>query len=249
MQIQLIRNATMRFNYAQHVFITDPYLAAKFTRPSYTGKSPNPLVDLPCPAEKVIAGAEMAIISHLHSDHFDPAGKALLPKDLPLICQTGDRDSLSESGFKHLIPVEEAIEWQGISIRRVPGQHGSGAVLGEMGQASGFVLQAKNEPTVYWAGDTIFYDGVRQAIDEAQPDLILTHSCGAVWANGVLILMDAAQTIAVCHAAPKSVVVAIHMEALDHATVTRVELRDFARQAGISDDRLLIPRDGEKISF
>ena len=48
MQIQLIRNATLRFECAHRSFVIDPYLAAKHTRPSYTGASPNPLVELPC---------------------------------------------------------------------------------------------------------------------------------------------------------------------------------------------------------
>ena len=57
MQIQLIRNATLRFEYAHRSFIIDPYLAAKHTRPSYTGASPNPLVDLPCSPQEAIAGS------------------------------------------------------------------------------------------------------------------------------------------------------------------------------------------------
>ncbi len=249
MEIQLIRNATMRLNYAQHVFVTDPYLAAKFTRPSYTGKSPNPLVDLPCKPEEVLAGIEMAILSHLHSDHFDPAARELLPKNLPLICQPGDQASLAESGFQRIFPVEDTLDWDGIQIRRIPGQHGSGVVLGEMGQASGFILQARGEPTVYWAGDTILYESVEKTIAQVQPEVILTHSCGAVWGDKVLIVMDAVQTVAVCRAAPHSTVIAIHMEALDHATVTRAELRDYARKAGITDGQLRIPGDGEKLSF
>ena len=48
MQFQLIRSATIRFEYANKIFIIDPNLAAKHTRPSYTGTSANPLVDLSC---------------------------------------------------------------------------------------------------------------------------------------------------------------------------------------------------------
>ena len=66
MQIQLIRNATLRMEYAHRRFIIDPYLAAKHTRPSYAGTSPNPLVDLLCSPQEAIAGIEMALISHLH---------------------------------------------------------------------------------------------------------------------------------------------------------------------------------------
>jgi L-ascorbate metabolism protein UlaG (beta-lactamase superfamily) len=247
MQIQLIRNATVKYAYGGHKFITDPYLAAKHSRPSFTGKSPNPLVDLPCSPQEAIAGMEMAIISHLHSDHFDPAAQELLPKDTVMICQPQDAESICEMGFKEVLPVTDRVEWRGIEITRTGGQHGSGEVLGDMGTVSGFVFKSKGEPTVYWTGDTIWCEPVAQVIKEFKPDVILTHSCGAVWGKQVLIVMDAIQTVEVCRAAPRSKVVAIHMEALDHATVDRAALRQYAEEQGIGPDRLLIPADGEKI--
>ena len=70
-----------------------------------------------------------------------------------------------------------------------------------------------------------------------------------MWGDHVLIVMDAAQTVAVRHAAPNSTVIATHMEALDHATVTREALRKYAEAQGIEPERLLIPLDGEKITF
>jgi hypothetical protein len=89
-----------------------------------------------------------------------------------------------------------------MTMTRTPGQHGSGSILAEMGPVSGFIFQAEDEPTVYWAGDTIWYEGVADTIARARPQIIITHSCGAVWGEQVLIVMDAAQTVAVCRAAP-----------------------------------------------
>jgi hypothetical protein len=70
--------------------------------------------------------------------------------------------------------------------------------------------------------------GRRQATD---PDVIVTHSCGALW-DGTLIVMDAEQTLDLCEAAPHATVIATHMEALDHATVSRAALRRRPRRAG-----------------
>jgi L-ascorbate metabolism protein UlaG (beta-lactamase superfamily) len=249
MNIQLIRSATLRFEYTgQHILI-DPYLAAKFSRPSFTGRSPNPMVDLPFSPQEVIANIDAVIVSHLHSDHFDPAAQELLPKDTPILCQPIDEVPIISMGFLHLTPVRDSLVWHGITITRTPCQHGSGDILDDMGTASGFIFQAENEPTVYWVGDTIYYDAVAEIIDRVHPRVIITHSCGAVWGDQVLIVMDAAQTIAVCKSAPKSIVVATHMEALDHATVTRAELREYATNHGITLDQLLIPSDGETLSF
>jgi L-ascorbate metabolism protein UlaG (beta-lactamase superfamily) len=249
MKIQLIRSATLRMEYAHRRFVIDPYFAPKHSRPSFAGKSPNPLVDLPCPPHEVIADIEMVLVSHLHSDHFDPVAQELLPKEMQIFCQPGDEAYIQKKGFGSVTPIAKSLTWQGITITRTLCQHGSGDVLAEMGEASGFVLRATTEPTVYWAGDTLWNESVAQVIDHVQPDVIVTHSCGAVWGDNILIVMDAAQTVAVCRAAPGSIVMATHMDSLDHATVSRDGLRNYAESQAISPEQLLIPADGETLVF
>ncbi len=248
MQLQLIRNATLRLHYAGHLILIDPYLAEQHSLPSFTGRSPNPMVALPCTPEEAIAGAELLLVSHLHTDHFDAVAQNLLPKELPLFCQPGQAEKIREKGFTAVTPLENEAVWQGISLTRTPGHHGSGEVLQMMGSVMGFVLRAPGEPTIYWAGDTIWYEPVAQVVAEVKPDIIITHSCGAVWsAAKTLIVMDDEQTVAVCAAAPQATIIAVHMEALDHATVSREQLRATADTAGIAPNNLLIPADGEMI--
>lgn len=249
MKLQLIRSATLRIEYAHLNFVIDPYLAAKHSRPSVAGRSLNPLVDLPCSPEEVIAGIEMALISHLHSDHFDPVAQELLPKNTPILCQPNDESRIAAMGFRQVIPVMKSIVRNGMTLTRIPCQHGSGAVLAKMGQASGFVLQAENEPTVFWCGDTIWNPTLENAIAQFRPQIIVTHSCGALWDKHTLIVMDAEQTVTVCRAAPESIVVATHMDSVDHATVSRQDLREFAAAQGIQPEQLLIPADGETLVF
>ena len=248
MQFQLIRSATLRIDYAQQRFVIDPYLAAKHTMPSYAGISQNPLVALPFPPQDVIAGIDMVVISHLHTDHFDPVAQQLLPADLTIICQPGDDEELKSLGFRNAIPVANRLNWKGIEITRTAGQHGTGKVQQAMGDVSGFVFIAENEPTIYWAGDTIWCEEVANIIDQIQPDIIIAHSCGAEWDN-VLIVMDAVQTVTLCRAAQNSIVIATHMDSVDHATVSHDQLRAFADASGIQPEQLLIPADGEKLVF
>ncbi len=248
MELQLIRNATARFHFGNHTFLFDPYLADRFSRPSYTGLSKNPLVDLPFPVGEILAGIDTVIVSHLHSDHFDPAAQSVIPRKIPFICQSEDEAEIRKLGFESVHPVSRTLHWKGVTIRRVTGQHGSGAVLNEMGIASGFFFEAPDEPEVYWTGDTILCDEVMETLIEKHPKVVITHSCGAVWGEGVKILMDDEQTIKVCKLLPSSTVIAIHMDALDHATVSRKMLREHARNSGIQDKQLLIPDDGESIS-
>lgn len=249
MKIRLIRSATIRLEYAGKKIIIDPYLAAKHAMPSYTGKSPNPLVDLPCEPLQVIAGIDMAVISHLHSDHFDPTAQKLLPKELPILCQPEDETKIIAKGFQQVVPIPDQITWENIAISRISCQHGSGTVLQEMGNASGFIFQNINEPTIYWAGDTVWCEAVEETIRNVRPSIIITHSGGAVWGDNVSIIMNAEQTIKVCLASPTSTVIATHMEALDHTTVSRERLRKDAEASNISVDQLLIPFDGETYTF
>jgi L-ascorbate metabolism protein UlaG (beta-lactamase superfamily) len=205
------------------------------------------MVDLPVPASEVLAGAELVIVSHLHGDHFDPLAQEQLPKALPLICQPEDEERVRGFGFTDVTPLVGQMRWGALELAHVRGEHGSGEVLAAMGPTMGFVLRADGEPSVYWAGDTVLTQEVRDVIARERPDVIVTHSCGAVWNTDTLIVMDATQTVEVCRLAPWATVVAAHMEALDHATVTRQELRQAAEDAGIPDAQLLIPDDGETI--
>jgi L-ascorbate metabolism protein UlaG (beta-lactamase superfamily) len=247
MQLQLIRNATLRLTYHQQVILIDPYFAPKHTLPSYADKSPNPLIDLPLPAAEIIKGVQAIIVSHLHTDHFDSVAKQRLPKDLPLFCQPGDDAAIREAGFQDVRVIEEQVIWNGIRLTRIDGQHGDLETATLMGNVSGFVFQAPGEPTLYWAGDTIWYPPLETMITDQQPAIIITHSCGATWEGSAPIVMDAEQTIAVCKFVPNSKVVATHMDALDHATVSRADLRHYAYANGISPAQLLIPSDGETI--
>lgn len=249
MRFRLIRSATLRLRYAGVEILIDPYLAPRHSRPSIAGVSPNPLVDLPCPPDDVITGADLVIVSHLHSDHFDPEAQRRLPRDVPILCQPGDEERIREHGFRDVTPVEDALAWRGIAITRTEGQHGTGEVLREMGPVSGFVFRAAGERTLYWAGDTIWCPPVRAAIERHTPEVIVTHSSGATWRGGAVIVMDAAQTIAVCRAAPQSVVVATHLESLDHGRVSRADLRAAAEAAGVGRERMRIPADGETLAL
>lgn len=249
MQLQLIRNATLRLTYGERLVVIDPFLAPKHSLRSFADISPNPLVDLPCAPEEVFAGVEMVVISHLHVDHFDPLAQSLIPKMLPVFCQPGDEPHLQAMGLANVTPIEVINEWQGLTLIRTPGQHGTDLWLKRMGQVAGFVFRAPHEPTIYWAGDTIWYEVVEQVIAAIQPDVIVTHSSGARFGNSDPIVMDAAQTLTVCEAAPQATVVAVHLEALDHGTVSRAALRRQAEAQGITAARLRIPADGETLVF
>src|SRR5262245_26484561 len=248
MKLRLFRNATLKLDYAGRTVLIDPYLAPRHSLPSFTGRSPNPMVELPTSIDEILRGVELVVVSHLHTDHFDKVAKEVVPKDLPLICRPGDETTILEAGFTDVRPLLDVFDWNGLVFARCEGSHGLGPVVQKMGPVMGFTLAAQDEPMIYWTGDTVLYPPVIKTIKDTSPDIIVTHSCGAKW-DGDLIVMDAEQTIVTCELAKTARVIAVHMEALDHATVTRAELRHAADGRKISTQRLLIPDDGESLTF
>jgi len=250
MELQLIRNATLKLKYGGKVFLIDPYLGKKYSQPSFAGISKNPTIDLPFSIEDILQGVNIILVSHLHPDHFDKKAEKVIPKSQQIICQPEDFEAISTKGFMNVQALESELAFDDIILTRTTGQHGQGDRLFMMGNVSGYIFQHKDEPTLYWMGDTIWYKDVQNIVERIKPDVIVTHSCGAIWVDGEEpVIMDEKQTIAVCEFAPNVKVVATHMETLDLATITRKELRDFANDNGISDEQLIIPKDGEKIIY
>ncbi|MDI4234003.1 MBL fold metallo-hydrolase [Bradyrhizobium sp. Arg237L] len=248
MKFRLLRNATLKLDILGRSVLIDPFFAPKGSRPSFTGRAPNPLVDLPMSPEEILDGVELVVVSHLHADHFDPIAQELVPKHLPLICQPGDEDKIRAHGFNNVTPLVDTVIWQGIHFQRREGSHGLGPVVQKMGSVMGFTMTAKDEPSLYWAGDTVLYPAVEATIVESRPEIIVIHPCGAKW-DGDLITMDAAEAVATCRLAPDTVVIATHMEALDHATVSRDDLLKYARNEEIGPQQLLVPQDGDQLTL
>ena len=249
MKLTLIRSATLKLEYGGTCFLIDPAFSDKLTGPSFAGKSKNPLIDLTMSKEKILEGVGMVIVSHIHSDHFDQAAQDYIDKNLPVICQPHEAQTIKNMGFQDVNPVEKQIEINGVSVTRTPAQHGSGSVLEDMGISSGFLFKAKGEPTIYWCGDTIMYEDVHNVLTEENPDIIITHSAGAVWGDNVKILTDDKETIETCKLLPKSKVIAVHLDSYDHGTVFRDTLRSYAEKSQVDTLQLLIPQDGETLSF
>jgi hypothetical protein len=103
---------------------------------------------------------------------------------------------------------------------------------------------------VYWIGDSILYEKVFRTIDRFRPEVIITHSSGAVWGKAnELIVMDVEQTLQICSYSTVSRVVAVHLDSLDHGTVSRNDLELRRKQANVPSNRLIIPNDSETLTF
>jgi L-ascorbate metabolism protein UlaG (beta-lactamase superfamily) len=250
MKVRLIRNATLRIEYAGQVILFDPYLAAKGQGRSYLGRDASPLVDLPDQPDQIIAGIDAVLVSHLHSDHFDTVAKTLIPKETPVLCRQRDSAAIGEAGFRSRLDIEPRLLWNNISFSATEGRHGPDEVLAELGEVSGFVLQSECEPTLYLTGDTIWCPAVEAALERFKPDVVVVHAAGATWRGAGPIVMDVDQVYRVIASAPQAMVLATHLDCVDHATVDRIALSSAAATWNTVEAlQLLIPLDGQTMEF
>jgi L-ascorbate metabolism protein UlaG (beta-lactamase superfamily) len=247
--LTLIRHATLLVELGGQTLLVDPMLDDVGGQPPVEDSANdrrNPLVALPVPADAVLDRADAVVITHTHIDHLDPSATELLTdREIPVLCQPSDHDRLRELRIgAPLIPVSAPLAWRGIDVVRTDGRHGTGEMAELLGPVSGFVLSAAAD-RVYVAGDTVWCDEVRDAIDEHDPRVVVVNAGEARVGDADPITMSADDVIAVArHAAGR--VVAVHMEALNHCGLSRAKLKAAAGRAGVD---IHVPADGDTIEF
>lgn len=249
LHLQLIRSATLKISAAGSTLLVDPYLAPKAGGRSYAGTLTSPLVDLPLPLDELLADVDAVFVSHLHSDHFDDKARQVLRKDLPLLCPAAIAEPLRAMGFTDVTPIEQHQVWRGWSLTLTGGRHGPDEILEALGDVHGFVLQMPGAATLYWVGDSIWCEPVRDALDRFAPDVVVAHACGATMRGIGPLVMDEAHIEALLRAAPHCTVIATHLDTVDHATVSRAQLAQHFEKLPELAARLRIPADGDTLSL
>jgi L-ascorbate metabolism protein UlaG (beta-lactamase superfamily) len=252
MQIRFVRHATFVFEAGGRRVMVDPMLApAGATDPvaNTPNQQRNPLVDLPFDDVGTLALLEetdAVLITHTHNDHWDGRARDLIPRQTPILCQPEDWDDISAAGFRRVTSVEDGMEWISLSFTSTGGRHGTGEIGEQMGPVSGFVVRAEGSPTLYVAGDTIWCPEVEEALDAHVPDVVVVNAGAARFLEGEPITMTAEDVAKVCHALPDALVIAVHMEAINHCLLTRDDLKEEMQKEGLAE-RVRIPADGETL--
>lgn len=259
-QVQQIRNATAKITYGGKTFLVDPFLAKKGAYPGFPGtfnsQLRNPLIELPMPAEEVMKGVDAVIVSHTHLDHWDGGGHRFIPKAMPLFVQhEADAALIRAQGYNDVRILGENTVFDGVQLARIGGRHGTDAMYANkplaqlLGEAMGIVFQAPGAKTVYVVGDTVWRSEVDQTLVKFRPDVIILNAGDARVAGYTgSIIMGKDDVLHAYQAMPKATIVATHMDAINHMTLSRKELREHVKQHGIGD-RVRVPDDGEVLKF
>lgn len=99
----------------------------------------------------------------------------------------------------------------------------------------------------------IWFEGMDEALAKHKPDVIIVNAgaaslSGEQFKEAPEIIMGKEDVRKMVEKMPKADVVAIHMDAINHMTVDRKDLSEYVREHGIRD-KVLIPFDGEKMTF
>ncbi|MDU9691728.1 MBL fold metallo-hydrolase [Priestia aryabhattai] len=253
MKITHIRNATLLVEYGGKTFLIDPMLAEKGTYPPFPNSirqdQNNPLVSLPLSVEEIIEGIDAVILTHLHLDHFDDAAKQALPNDIKMFVQNEeDGEVVKEAGFKNVEVLTKNTVFEGIQLSKTKGEHGRGEILKRTGLVCGVVFKQESEKTLYVAGDTVWYSAVEEEINTHQPDIIVVNGGDNQFLEGGSLVMGKEDIYEVHKVAPHATILSVHMEAVNHWTLSREELKSFIKEKDMTS-HVLVPDDGEVYTF
>ena len=270
MRIAQIRNATIVVQLGAHRILVDPMLGAQGALPTLKyftrARRRNPTVELPPGTEAVLDSVSHCLITHCQKGHFDHLDRAavrwLRARNTPVLCMPDDVEYLRKLKL-NVVPLAtkfdaadsadaDAIKFANGTflegrVHAIPCLHGEGFVGRFMAHGSGYVIDYPGEPRLYLAGDTILSKPVRACLSSMQPAVAVLPAGGARFDFGAEIIMDSK---AVLEAAQlfNGVVIANHLEALDHCPCTRAEVLAAAHALGLVQ-RVLAPADGESLEF
>ena len=256
-EVTQIRNATVKINYGGKVFLVDPMFAPKDSYKGFEGTLNShlnwPRVELPFSINEILKDVDAVIITHTHLDHLDETAIKAIPKDILMFSQDEkDKAYLEKSGFKNVKIMTKNSSFGNVKLSITGGLHGSQELVFKykelLGKVSGVVFSAKNEKTIYLAGDTVFNKDVEDVIKNYNPDIIILNSGDAQLGDGSSILMTKEEVLATHKVAPKAKIIAVHMEAVNHSALSRDELKEYSKQKGM-EDFVFIPKDGESLQF
>ena len=254
MQIHFLRHATFILKIKGIELLVDPMLSPAGGMDPMGNAASNkriPMVELPFSAEeltKVLSRISAVLISHRHRDHWDAHAKGLLRKDIQILCQPADEARIKADGFKNVTPIQGEHVWEGITLHRTGGRHGSGEIGKNMGIVSGFVITAGGEPSLYIAGDTILCPEVTDALQKHMPEVVVVNAGGTRFLTGGPITMTSEDVAGVCRSISSARIVAVHMEAVNHCVETRADLRKFLEKEQLLE-KVLMPADGDVLTF
>lgn len=166
-------HATVLLRYGQQEIMTDPFLRMRLFHLRRHGDEPT--------FGPAYSGRRLTVlISHLHQDHLDIPSLRMLPLSATVVVPPGAGVFLARRIPQTVVElgVGQTLRTGEVVVTPVPASHGGRRYPGMEAAAQGYILCG--DTSVYFAGDTGFFDGFAEVGQTHHPEVALLP----VWGYG-----------------------------------------------------------------
>jgi L-ascorbate metabolism protein UlaG (beta-lactamase superfamily) len=177
-------HATVLFNFHGSWLLTDPALERRIGIGRGRAKlGPCRLVQ-PALRPRELPALDAILLSHAHMDHTDLGTLRLLPRDVPVVVQSGNQDLVGRFTSVHELAWGQSIEVDGLRIESTEARHWGARMVTDNHRGYGGYLVQKAGQTVLFAGDTAYTDALTELGRRNRIDLaILPIGAYNPWIN------------------------------------------------------------------
>jgi L-ascorbate metabolism protein UlaG (beta-lactamase superfamily) len=143
-----------------------------------------------------VADVGVALVSHMHHDHFDPPSLRGIGREAQLIVPPGAARAAARLGFERLaeLGVGETIAIGALTVTATYALHRRGRLAGGHSEAIGYSIAGTQR--VYFAGDTDIFPGMRELRAGLDVALLPVGGWGPKLGPGHLDARRAAESLA-----------------------------------------------------
>jgi L-ascorbate metabolism protein UlaG (beta-lactamase superfamily) len=243
MTLTLIGGPTVLIEFAGVRLLTDP----TFDEPGvYQSAVTLEKTSGPALSAAQVGEVDAVLLSHdQHFDNFDHAGRAFLAKARHTYTTPAGAGRVA--GAIGLAPWQtetfESKDGRRFFVTGAPARHGPPGIEPLSGDVAGFLIgQQEAGDALYFAGDTVWYEGVAEVARRYKPALVIINAGSAEPRGRFHVTMDANDAIETAHAFPKAKIVGIHNEGWKHFAETAEDLAQAFRALGVAEQLQTLER-------
>jgi len=199
------------------------------------------------PVTTDIGKIDVVLLSHdQHGDNLDNAGRGLLKQVSKTLTTKIGAERLGGNAVG-LAPWESISLNDEVVITGTPARHGPAGSEKLTGDVTGFIVTIAGLQ-VYFTGDTVFYDGIKEVAEKFKPQYVFIFAGAAKPRGPFNVTMGTNDAIDTAFAFPDATIIPVHFEGWSHYTETGEMLQQSFIALGIGG-QLKILAPGVKTSL